>query len=41
LPQDFIISKGEVGDEMYFIVEGSVHVIAGDKITIVKTLNKG
>jgi CRP-like cAMP-binding protein len=41
LPQDFIISKGEVGDEMYFIVEGSVHVIAGDKMTIVKTLNKG
>jgi CRP-like cAMP-binding protein len=26
---------------MYFIVEGSVHVIAADKITVVKTLSQG
>ena len=41
LPLDYIITKDEVGDEMYFIVEGTVHVIAADKMTIVKKLNKG
>jgi voltage-gated potassium channel len=41
LPQDYIILKDTIGAEMYFIVEGSVHVIATDKITVVKTLSKG
>lgn len=41
LPQDYIILKDTIGAEMYFIVEGSVHVIAADKITVVKTLSKG
>jgi len=31
LPQDFIIEKGTVGEEMYFLVEGLVMIIAGDK----------
>lgn len=41
LPQDYIILKDTIGAEMYFIVEGSVHVIAADKITVAKTLSKG
>jgi len=40
LPQDYIILKDTIGAEMYFIVEGSVHVIAADKITVAKTLSK-
>ena len=41
LPQDYIIIKDTIGNEMFFIVEGSVHVIAADKITVAKTLSKG
>ena len=41
LPNDFIIEKGTVGEEMYFIVEGSVHIIASDKQTVVNTLREG
>ena len=26
---------------MYFILEGTVHVIGGDKSTVIKTLTKG
>jgi len=41
LPSDFIITKDTIGDEMYFIAEGSVLVLASDKQTVVNTLRKG
>ena len=41
MPGDFVILKDQIGEEMYFIVEGSVQVIAGDKTTVLKTLSKG
>lgn len=31
LPGDYIINKGEIGEEMYFIVDGEVLIIAADK----------
>ena len=41
LPEDYIINKGELGEEMYFIVQGSVAILAGDKQTVVARLGKG
>jgi CRP-like cAMP-binding protein len=41
MPGDFIITKDEDGEEMFFIIEGTVQVIAGEKSTVVKTLSKG
>ena len=41
LPDDIIIKKGEIGYEMYFLVEGSVHVLGDDQTSVVKTLAKG
>ena len=40
-PGDYIIQKDQMGEEMYFIQEGTVHVIGGDKSTVLKTLTKG
>jgi|LauGreDrversion4_2_1035121.scaffolds.fasta_scaffold181087_3 hypothetical protein len=34
---DYIITKGQEGEEMYFILEGQVSVI-GDYGTVIKTL---
>jgi len=31
LPGDYIIHKGDIGNEMYFIVQGRVFIIAADK----------
>jgi len=41
LPSDYIINKDDIGSEMYFIVEGSVFIIAADKQTVVNTLFPG
>lgn len=41
LPGDYIIYKGDVGEEMYFIAEGSVYILSHDKQTVIVTLNKG
>ena len=41
LPGDFIILKGDIGEEMYFIAEGSVYILAADKRTVLNTLGKG
>ena len=41
LPNDYIIKKGDMGEEMYFIVFGIVNVIAADKQTIVTKLKSG
>lgn len=41
LPHDYIINKGEIGEEMYFIVDGEVLIIASDKSTVVTKLRKG
>jgi CRP-like cAMP-binding protein len=36
LPGDFILYKGDMGEEMYFIAEGSVRQLSDDKQTINK-----
>ena len=41
MPGDYIIQKDQIGEEMYFIQEGTVHVIGGDKSTVLKKLTKG
>jgi CRP-like cAMP-binding protein len=41
LPGDFIISKGEIGDKMFFLAEGRAYILLDDKQTIVDILNKG
>ena len=41
LPGDFIILIDDIGEEMYFIAEGIVYVLAADKRTVLTTLNKG
>ena len=41
LPGDYIINKGEIGERMYFIVDGEVLIIAADKQTVVNKLRKG
>lgn len=41
LPGDYIVYKEDIGDEMYFIAEGSVYVLADDKQTVITSLGKG
>jgi len=41
LPGDFIILKDDIGEEMYFIAEGTVYVVAADKRTVLNTLGQG
>jgi len=41
LPGDYIIYKDDIGEEMYFIVEGKVFIIAADKHTVLNTLSTG
>jgi CRP-like cAMP-binding protein len=41
LPGDFIILKDDLGDEMYFIAEGTVYILAADKRTVLNTLTQG
>jgi len=41
LPGDFIILKDDIGNEMYFIAEGTVYVLAADKRTVLNTLSMG
>lgn len=41
LPNDYIIERGTIGEEMYFLVEGSVLIVAADKQTVLTTLHKG
>jgi len=41
MPGDFIIVKDQPGEEMYFVIEGQVQILASDKTTVLKTLGKG
>eukprot|EP00347_Sterkiella_histriomuscorum_P000063 403377328 len=41
MPGDYIVFKDQIGEEMYFIVEGQVQIIAADKQTVLKTFHKG
>jgi CRP-like cAMP-binding protein len=41
LPGDFIIYKGDIGEEMYFIAEGTVRSLSDDDKTINKSQYKG
>jgi len=41
LPEDLITNIGEVSNEVFFIVDGTVHMLAADYNTIVMTLTTG
>ena len=41
LPQDYLIYKDDIGDEMYFIEIGKVNIIAPDNSKVIKSLGKG
>lgn len=41
LPGDFIILKDDIGEEMYFIAEGVVYILAADKRTVINILGQG
>lgn len=41
LPMDLIVSQGDIAREIFFIVDGTVHVLANDKNTIAMTLSEG
>ena len=41
LPNDYIIYKNDIGEEMYFIILGSVNILSSDNNKIVKILGKG
>jgi CRP-like cAMP-binding protein len=41
MPHDFIINKGDASNDIFFIVDGTVHLIAEDQTTIVMTLTTG
>ena len=41
LPGDFIILKDDIGEEMYFIAEGVVYILAADKRTVLNILGQG
>lgn len=41
MPFDYLIYKNDIGEEMYFILEGNVHVISPDNKKILKTLGRG
>lgn len=40
-PHDYVIYKNDIGEDMYFIVEGSVDVLSSNGKVVVKTLEKG
>ena len=41
LPLDYVIYKDDMGDEMYFLVEGKVHVLSEDNSRVAAVLEKG
>jgi len=41
LPNDYIVYKDDIGMEMYFIIEGKVHVLSPKESQVIKTLEKG
>ncbi|MFA6506038.1 MAG: cyclic nucleotide-binding domain-containing protein [Treponemataceae bacterium] len=41
LPGDYIIKKGELGEDMFFISQGSVNVVSEDEKTVYATLGAG
>lgn len=40
-PGDYVVRKGEIGAEMYFISRGSVDVVSEDESIVYATLNEG
>lgn len=41
LPEDYVIYKNDIGEEMFFIIMGSVDILGPDNYKVVKTLRKG
>ncbi len=40
LPNSYVINKDEIGEEMYFIDEGKVSVLAEDNRTVIHVFEK-
>lgn len=40
-PEDFIIYKNDIAEEMYFIIEGHVDIFSPDNKNVIKTLSNG
>ena len=41
LPGDYIIRRGEIGSEMFFIARGEVEILIGDDETVLDTISEG
>lgn len=41
LPEDYIVTEGEVGNEMYFLRRGDVDIVSGDGQVVYKTMSDG
>ena len=41
LPNDYIIYKDDIGEEMYFIIEGEVQILAPNEKSVLRTLKEG
>ena len=41
LPGDFVIVKGEIGEEMFFVVEGGLHVLSSETDEYLYRIEKG
>ena len=40
MPEDYIIIKGDTANEIFFILDGTVLLVAADKYTIAMTLQQ-
>jgi CRP-like cAMP-binding protein len=41
LPGDFVICKGEIGEEMFFVSEGGLHVLTEENDDISQQISPG
>jgi len=41
VPNDYIIYKDDIGEEMYFIIDGKVKILSQNESQVIKTLEKG
>ena len=41
MPNDYIIYKDDIGEEMYFIIEGLVNILSPSEDKIITTLTDG
>ena len=41
MPKDFILNRGDAANEVFFIVDGTVHLLVADQTSILMTLTSG